>query len=137
MTDTTANTHSDYPFAFSFNSAPVVRARALSDITVAMGSLNSTNFSSGGFGEAIPDGLIVVSPFTLEVLVDDGEYAAMYAAMVAKTIANCVISHTNGGTFTSKGWYKQVTLKGASADKPDLLKVIVTFQPTGEATVVS
>lgn len=95
--------------------------------------INTTNHSSGGYGEAIPSGLIMVGDFTLEVLEESGNFAALLDHMVNKTVATSVIEN-NLTTLTGSSFILSAKPEDADAQSPDANKITVVVSPTGTWT---
>lgn len=96
--------------------------------------VESTNHSSGGKREYIPNGLIGLEDITVSVIVASGIMAAMYADMEAKTVSEFEISNSED-TMTFSGFYTSIKPEAADSQNPDLDKLTVVISPTGDLSL--
>lgn len=100
---------------------------------ITTGAVDTTNHSSGGYGYSIPNGLISLSSFDAKLELEVASLAAIYADMVAKTIANyqITIANTLQTIWGFAAFPLSIEPASSNAQKPDELMFGVTFQPTG------
>lgn len=123
----------NYGSTFTFNSVTIGKCIVIGFPEFATEGPDTTNHSSGGWGESIPSGLIRVGDLTMSVLNEAGVYLAIRTLMVNKTIGPSVIA--NGvDTITGQSWIKSVKLEDADAQSPDANKLTVVVAPTGSWT---
>lgn len=120
----------NYGSTFTFNSTTIGKCIVVGFPEFATDAADTTNHSSSGWGENIPNGLIRMGELTLSVLNESGVYSALRTLMVNKTVATAVIS--NGiDTITGSAWVKNVKMEDADAQSPDANKLTVVLQATG------
>lgn len=123
----------NYGSTFTFNGAVVGKCIVIGFPELATEGADTTNHSSGGFGESIPNGLIRISDLTMSVLNEAGVYLALRTFMVNKTIATAIIA--NGvDTLTGSAFVLSVKLEDADAQSPDANKLTVVLACTGSWT---
>src|SRR5687768_3805736 len=83
----------NYGSTFTFNGAVVGKCIIIGFPELTTEGADTTNHSSGGFGESIPNGLIRISDLTMSVLNEAGVYLALRTLMVNKTIATAIIAN--------------------------------------------
>ena len=120
----------NYGSTFVFNSTSIGKCIVVGMAEFTTEGADTTNHSSGGFGESIPNGLIRMSDLTLSVLNESGVLAALRTLMVNKTVATATI--TNGlDTIAGSGYVKSVKVEDADAQSPDANKLTVVLGCTG------
>lgn len=123
----------NYGSTFTFNGAVVGKCIVIGFPELATEGADTTNHSSGGFGESIPNGLIRISDLTMSVLNETGVYLALRTFMVNRTIATAIIA--NGvDTLTGSAYVLSVKLEDADAQSPDANKLTVVLACTGSWT---
>ena len=120
----------NYGSTFTFNGVSLGKWIVIGFPEFATAEADTTNHSSGGFGESIPNGLIRMSDLTMSLLDETGVYLALRALMVNKTIATAIIA--NGvNTITGSAWVKSVKPEDADAQSPDANKLTIVMACTG------
>lgn len=123
----------NYGSTFTFNATTIGKCIVIGFPEFATAEADTTNHSSGGFGESIPNGLIRIGDLSMEVLNEAGVYLALRTLMVNKTVATAIIA--NGvDTITGSAWVKSVKLEDADAQSPDANKLTVVLACTGSWT---
>lgn len=123
----------NYGSTFTFNATSIGKCIVIGFPELATEGADTTNHSSGGFGESIPNGLIRISDLTMSVLNEAGAYLALRTLMVNKTVATAVIG--NGvDTLTGSAFVTSVKLEDADAQSPDANKLTVVLACTGSWT---
>lgn len=124
----------NYGSTFTFNGSSIGKCIVVGFPELATDAANTTNHSSGGFAESIPNGVITVGDMTLSVLDETGVVSALRTLVVNKTVATAVVG--NGiDTLTGSGWIKSVKVEDADAQGPDANKLTVVVACTGVWTV--
>lgn len=101
---------------------------------VSTEKINRTNQASGGKTQFVPSGLIDMSDFNVTLEMTQEASEAVYDDMTAKTIAYYKVTYPSDLSITP--WVFQafpikIAPQNADAQSPDLMKVVVTFTPTG------
>jgi hypothetical protein len=123
----------NYGSTFTFNGVSIGKCIIVGFPEVVMGDAETTNHSSGGYAESIPDGLVRVGDLTLSVLDEAGVYTALRLLQTNKTVATAVVG--NGiDTLTGSGWIRSVKAEDADATDPDANKLTVVVACTGSWT---
>lgn len=101
---------------------------------ISTGKINTTNHSSGGKGESIPDGVVTLGDLSLMIKEEAGTASTLNTAITNKTIAAATLS--NGvTTFSGQAWIQAAKPESADAQSPDDTKLSVTVCCTGAWTV--
>jgi len=103
------------------------------------GALDTTVLApTGKFKTNIPDGVLGVEPFTVEVVAANGSMKTFTDYAVACALHDIQIDTPTGESFymdaahTGKGWISDVKLSGAAgASSPGCEKITFTIHPTG------
>ena len=130
----TTGTSTDYGSTFQFASGTVYPALVVEFPSLDMKEIDITNHGGGGSDEAVPSGLTVAGPFTLEILGQHGTFSTLKALQVAKTVGSCLLTNPIT-TYTFSGMITGLKEGKADAQKPDAVKLTVTVKSTGLITV--
>jgi len=124
---------SNYGSTFYFNGV-LYYAQVLGFPELSMGERNTTNHGSGGWEERRPNKLNSAGDFTMKILSDSVNVAALEAARKAGTEATCVLCNpVNQYSFT--GWVKSIKEDDADSEKPNNVAALITVTPIGEITI--
>lgn len=122
---------SNYGATFTKGSQPIGDCIVLDFPEIKMDAVESTNHASGGNREFIPSMLYGLGEITLSVIVASGVIDGMFTELAGGTISSCVITNSVD-SMTFDGFYTSIKPEAADAQKPDVDKVTVVLQPTGD-----
>jgi hypothetical protein len=118
------------------NTIPVADALSVGFPSVTTGVTETTTLA-GGFATNIPNNVINVSSFTVEVKNAASAIANFLAAMVAKTVQAFSLDFTDGDSMTGNAQLIGIAPAGANIGSPATDKFTLTFQPTGVLAVAA
>ena len=124
---------SNYGATFTKGSQPIGDCIVLDFPEIKMDAVESTNHGSNGAREYLPSMLYGLGEITLSVIVASGVLDGMFTELSAGTVSSCVITNSVD-TMTFDGFYTSIKPESADAQKPDVDKVTVVLQPTGDIT---
>ncbi len=121
---------SNYGSTFTFNGTSIGKCIVVGFPEVVQGEAETTNHSSGGFAESIPDGLIRVGDITLRLLNESGVLDAIHTLMTNKTVATAVVG--NGlDSIQGSAWIRSYQPNEADATDPTANDLTVVVACTG------
>lgn len=104
---------------------------------VSTGAIESTNHSSGGYREYIPDGLIEVETFSVTAIGTKAVYTAIKADIDAGTTATYKLDFTVASGITDWSFScfpVSIEITTADAQSPDIVEFNVEMRPTSTLT---
>lgn len=104
---------------------------------ISTGAVESTNHSSAGVREYIPDGLLEVEKFSATINATLAAYQSVKADIDAKTFATYNIDYTTASGITDWSFSctpLSIEISPADAQSPDVLSMVIEFRPSGDVT---
>jgi hypothetical protein len=102
-----------------------------------MGTIETTNHSSGDWRQYIADNLRSIKSFKVTVEANEAIVAAVYAVWNAHVPVACVFTEYNIPAWSFDAAILSFDLGTADAKKPDEETVVIEIQPTGTVTVAA
>lgn len=104
---------------------------------ISTGEVESTNHSSAGVREYIPNGVLEVEKFSVTIVATLAGYASIKTDIDAKTFATYSIDFTTASGITDWSFSCtpiSIALGTADSQSPDLFEMVVDFRPSGDVT---
>jgi hypothetical protein len=124
---------SNYGSSFVFNGV-TYKCYVVDFPEISTGKINTTNHSSGGRAENIPDGVVTLGEFTLAIKEEASTLSTLNTAVINQTIATSSLEN-NVSTMSGSSWIMSAKPEAADAQSPDDTKITVVVSPTGTWTI--